>query len=118
MTIPMDSDERAWVLECAAAGDTPAEIAEAAGRPLKDIEAVLTGLRPMTPRYRQIASLWAAGLTQQAIAEQLGLTGPYAKNVIGGDLKKLRARGYSIPCRPDRWTERRHNKPERQERHP
>ena len=114
---PMDAEEVAWARDCAAAGDTPAEIAEAAGRPLEDIEAALAGLRPMTARQREIASLWAAGLTQQAIAEQVGIGGKFAKNSVGGRLKDLRRNGYSVPERADRWTERRQTILDRQERH-
>lgn len=103
----MDAEEIAWARECAAAGDTPEEIAEAAGRPLRDIQAALAGLRPMTAKQREVASLWAAGLTQQAIAAQIGLTSPFAKNVVGMRLKGLREAGYPLPHRDDRWTERR-----------
>ncbi len=114
MTV-LDAEEIAWVRECAAAGDTPAEIADAAGRPLAEIEAALAGLKPMTERQREIASLFAAGLTLQAIADLRGSRSRYGRNSIGNELNGLRSRGYPIPKRTDRWAERRQAHSPRQE---
>lgn len=102
-----DAEELAWARECAAAGLDLIEIAEAADRPISEIGQMLADLKPMTAQQREVASLFAAGLTCQAIAERVGRRGRHAKNSIQSDLRRLRRRGYPIPIRTDRWTERR-----------
>ncbi len=99
MTGTMDAEEITWARECAAAGDTIFEIAEAAGRRLREIRAALSGLKPMTDCQREIASLYAAGLTVVEIEAAIGASplngGCYARRTLHG----LRDRGYPIPYR-------------------
>lgn len=118
MTMEWDAEELAWARECAAAGDLPSEIAEAAGRPVEDVLRVLADLKPMSERQRRIASLYATGMTYAAVAKAAGLGGRRAASQAQGCIIKLRQNGYPIPKRDDRWCERRRDIAERREARP
>lgn len=115
MSPPWDVDELTWARECVSAGDSLPEVAAWSGRSLPDVCSALADLRPMTDRQRRIASLYATGMTHQAIAAELGMTGAFARHSIGADLNDLRRHGYAIPKRTDRWAERRQTIADRQE---
>lgn len=90
MTRPWDEDERAWVIECATAGDDLREIARETGRSIKDVRRVV-GLQPMTARQRIVAQGLAAGLTFSQIDAEAG--GGCARHIA----RRIRARGYAVP---------------------
>jgi hypothetical protein len=90
MTRPWDEDERAWVIECATAGDDLREIARETGRTVKEVRRVV-GLQPMTARQRVVAQGLAAGLTFAQIDAETG--GGCARHIA----RRIRARGYRLP---------------------
>lgn len=94
---PWPEDEAAWARECAAAGDSFAEIAETAGRTVADV-ARIVGLKPMTERQRAVAQCLAAGLTLGATDAELGRDG--ARHVV----RRLTANGYQVRTNTERLT--------------
>ena len=92
-------DEVAWARECAAAGDTPAEIADAAGRPKAEVELILADLPPMSAKAREIASLYAAGVPVRQIDVEIGTATAKPGKNAASRLNELRRRGYAIPHR-------------------
>ena len=90
MTRPWDEDERAWVIECATAGDDLREIARETGRSVKEVRRVV-GLQPVTARQQIVAQGLAAGLTFPQIDAETGVG--CARHIA----RRIRARGYRLP---------------------
>lgn len=99
MIAAWDGDEVAWARECAAAGDTPAEIAEASGRPLAEVQLILCDLKPMTEREREAASLYAAGVEIREIGRLMKPETPRPDSLGWSYLRTIRDKGYSVPFR-------------------
>lgn len=99
MIAAWDGDEVAWARECAAAGDAPEEIAQAAGRPLSEVQLILADLPPMTAKLREIASLYAAGVPVRQIDIEIGTDTPNPGKNAASRINELRRRGYAIPHR-------------------
>lgn len=95
MARPWDEDEIAWARECAAAGDTFAEIADMADRAEAEIIEQLGDLPPITERQREVMRLHDAGLSLAEIDRQTGRAGSKgaSANCI---LKRVRAKGYAV----------------------
>jgi len=94
-------DEIAWAKECFVAGDSLDEIAEAAGRSVADVRTVLGSGRSITPRDREILSLYAAGCTFEEIAQELQIGGCGYK-VPAETITRLRRKGVAVPYRNSR----------------
>lgn len=97
--IAWSGDEVAWARECAAAGDTPAEIADAAGRPLAEVQLILADLPPMSAKAREIASLYAAGVPVRKIDIEIGTETDKPGRNAASRINLLRRLGYDIPHR-------------------
>ena len=94
----LDQDEIAWALECAAAGDSYAEIAETAGCSVADVANAL-GRREMTPRERDVAGLYAAGSSIRDIDAELGFNTSRPGSAAAARLCELRRKGWPIAHR-------------------
>jgi hypothetical protein len=95
-------DELAWVHECFASGDTPAEIAEASGRTLSEILAHLPTIQ-ITEHERDVLGLYAAGCRLSQIDQERGIHNPrYPGSAALKCIGRLRRKGVPIPHRrPD-----------------
>ncbi len=95
MARPWDPEEIAWARECAAAGDTFAEIADMADREESDVAGQLADLPPLTDRQRQVMALHDAGFSLAEIdrlCDRAGSRGASANCI----LKRVKAKGYAV----------------------
>lgn len=99
MIAAWDADEVAWARECAAAGDTAEEIAAWADRPLAEVELILAGLKPLTEREREAASLYAAGVSIRDIGRTLKPDTPRPDTLGWAYMRTIREKGYVVSAR-------------------
>lgn len=100
---PIPADELAWAVECALAGDTVDDLAEASGRSPDDWSAALkaqgVAARPplaaceLSPRDRIIAERYVDGATLVQIGAELGCSYEWARKLA----KRLIGRGVLSP---------------------
>ena len=95
---PWSAEERAWAQECLLAGDSLEEIAEWSGRTRADVISVVGSGRNITPRGREILSLYSAGCSFPEIAQERGGSWKSAAATI----TQLRRQGLPIPHRNGR----------------
>lgn len=92
----LPAEERAWGLECLAAGDTLEDIAEMSGRPIAHWQHQLGSAVLMTPRQRQILRHIDAGLTIRRVAADVGAH----PNMVWIEIQRLRRLGLPVRTRP------------------
>ena len=92
MRSPITAEERAWGLECAASGDTLAEIAAWSGRSEAEWRPILGRWNKLTATDRERLSLVTSGVTQAEAAQVLGTS----RKAIAQTLLTLRKRGFSV----------------------
>lgn len=93
------TEERTWARECYHAGDSLAEIAEAAGRSVRDVQSVLGSGGSITAFERACLSLYTSGSTFDEIAGELGYAGPNARKIPAAAISHLRRKGIPVPYR-------------------
>lgn len=96
MAGPWTDEEIAWARECLHAGDTIEEIAAWAGRTVAEVVGAIGGGRNITPREREVLSLYAAGCSLSAIGQETGR----ARTAVGAMLSGLRRKGVQVGHRP------------------
>lgn len=96
-TRPWDAEERAWLLECFAAGDSVEEMAAWAARPVAEVEAGLAEVAPkVSARDLRLLALWGDPTRKVAeIAAELAISRERVKQLV----KRLRELGFSVPRR-------------------
>jgi len=95
MGAPWTSEEIAWARECFLAGDTIEEIAEWASREVRDVVGAIGTGRNLSPRNREILSLYMCGCSFGQIAQERGGSAKAA----AATLTHLRRQGLRIPHR-------------------
>jgi Protein of unknown function (DUF1018). len=93
-----DDDEVAWALECRGMGDSVADIAQAAGCSAAEVVANIGG-EQMTPRQREVVSLYTSGCSFAEIDTARGQTSGRPGSAAGAMITYLRRAGWPIPYR-------------------
>ena len=93
MSAPWSAEELAWARECFLSGDSLEEIADWSGREVQDIVAKIGTGRNISPRQRDILSLYTAGCSFPEIAQERGGSWKAAAAAVS----ELRTKGLAIP---------------------
>lgn len=98
---PWPEDERAWAIECFAAGDEVDEIAETSGRPPSDVEWLLSKLKRLSPNERRCLALRYEGYSQN----EIGALMAGSHGAAWYWLSRCKAKGWPVPpstadCKP------------------
>lgn len=93
MTRPIDAEERAWALECLAAGDTLAEVSEWSNRSPVEWRLALGRAANLRPEWSERLALYGLGLTLTEVGERLGVS----RHAIQRSFDKVKARGVPVP---------------------
>jgi DNA-binding NarL/FixJ family response regulator len=101
MAEPWCADEIAWARECFLSGDSLEEIATWSGRTLREVMGVIGTGRNISPRNREILSLYTAGCSFPEIAQERGGSWKSA----AASITHLRRQGLRIPHRNSRIAE-------------
>ncbi|MGH7027342.1 hypothetical protein [Brevundimonas sp.] len=104
---PWDDEELAWAKECLGAGDTHEDIAEMAGRSVRDVRLALSGIPPLTAREREAASLFAAGVQIRVIGALMKPDTRRPDSLGAGYMRRVREKGH-VTTYGERWRAMRH----------
>ena len=92
MTSPIDAEERAWALECLAAGDTLANLAEGSGRRQAEWVVALGKLARIPDWVSDHLALRDLGLTRRELDERYNIS----RHAIYRAIVRARALGLTV----------------------